>query len=236
MPERGGTCGRSMSSATTAPAAHGAQRPGLDQLRDAVASAALAALDRVLVTALDRLARTYVHQMVLLEELERHGCQVDFLERPMSQDPHDHLLLQIRSALAEYERTLIGERLRRGRLRKLQAGVLLPWTRPPYALRLDGSAATRSGWGTGGGSRGSGSARAVRAVLGAGRQPGGLGQAPLHIGRADPDRQALLASQHDPADPDQSGLHRPGLRWAPPYAACRGALVGAASGRPARGK
>jgi site-specific DNA recombinase len=110
------------------------QRPGLDRLRDAVAAAAL---DRVLVTAPDRLARNYVHQMVLLEELERHDCQVDFLERPMSQDPHDHLLLQIRSAVAEYERTLIAERMRRGRLRKLQAGVLLPWTRPPYALRLD---------------------------------------------------------------------------------------------------
>ena len=110
------------------------QRPGLDRLRDAVAAAAL---DRVLVTAPERLARNYVHQMVLLEELERHGCQVDFLERPMSQDPHDHLLLQIRRAVAEYERTLIAERMRRGRLRTLQAGVLLPWTRAPYALRLD---------------------------------------------------------------------------------------------------
>jgi site-specific DNA recombinase len=110
------------------------QRPGLDRLRDAVAAAAL---DRVLVTAPDRLARNYVHQMVLLEELERHGCQVDFLERPMSQDPQDQLLLQIRSAVAEYERTPIGERMRRGRLRELQAGGLLPWTRPPYALRLD---------------------------------------------------------------------------------------------------
>ena len=50
----------------------------------------------------------------------------------MSQDPHDQLLLQIRGAVAEYERTLIGERMRRGRLRKLQAGVLLPWTVVPY--------------------------------------------------------------------------------------------------------
>jgi site-specific DNA recombinase len=69
------------------------QRPGLDRRRDAVAAAA--ALDRVLVTAPDRLARNDVHQMLLLEELEeleRHGCPVAFLERPMSQDPHDHLL------------------------------------------------------------------------------------------------------------------------------------------------
>src|SRR4051812_15190116 len=44
---------------------------------------------------------------------------------------------QIRGAVAEYERTLITERMRRGRLRKLRAGTLLPWTRPPYGYRLD---------------------------------------------------------------------------------------------------
>lgn len=38
--------------------------------------------------------------------------------------------------MAEYERTLIAERMRRGRLAKLRAGLLLPWTRPPYGYRL----------------------------------------------------------------------------------------------------
>ena len=87
-------------------------RPGLDRLRD---HAALAELDLVLVTAPDRLARNYVHQVLLIEELAGHGCQVEFLDRPMSADPHDQLLLQIRGAVAEYERTLIAERMRRGR-------------------------------------------------------------------------------------------------------------------------
>src|SRR3712207_8987033 len=41
------------------------------------------------------------------------------------------LLLQIRDAVAEYERTLIAERMRRGRLAKLRAGALLPWTYAP---------------------------------------------------------------------------------------------------------
>ena len=109
-------------------------RPGLDRLRDAVRATEV---DRVLITDPDRLARNYVHQMVLLEELERWGCQVLFLDRPMSQDPHDHLLLQIRGAVAEYERTLIAERMRRGRQMKLRAGGLLPWTRPPYGYRVD---------------------------------------------------------------------------------------------------
>ena len=111
-------------------------RPGLDRLRD---HAALADLDVVLVTAPDRLARNYVHQVLLLEELARHGCRVEFLDRPMSTDPHDQLLLQIRGAVAEYERTLIAERMRRGRLAKLRTGVLLPWTQPPFGYRLDRS-------------------------------------------------------------------------------------------------
>src|SRR5688500_12315203 len=79
-------------------------RPGLDRLRDAVR---WGRLDRVLVTEPDRLARNYVHQMILLDEFERFGCLIEFLDRPMGTDPHDRLLLQIRGAVAEYERTLI---------------------------------------------------------------------------------------------------------------------------------
>ena len=109
-------------------------RPGLDRLRDAVRAGEV---EQVLVTDPDRLARNYVQLMVLLEELERAGCEVAFLDRPMSRDPQDQLLLQIRGAVAEYERTLIAERMRRGRQAKLRAGCLLPWTRPPYGYRLD---------------------------------------------------------------------------------------------------
>jgi site-specific DNA recombinase len=79
------------------------KRPGLDRLRN---QAAQAAFDCVLITAPDRLARKFVHQVLLIEELERSGCLVEFLEHPMSQDPHDQLLLQIRGAVAEYERSL----------------------------------------------------------------------------------------------------------------------------------
>src|SRR2546428_7848791 len=66
------------------------RRPGLDRLRD---HAAAAQFDTILVTDPDRLARNYVHQVLLLEELQKHGCHVEFLDRPMSQDPHDQLPL-----------------------------------------------------------------------------------------------------------------------------------------------
>ena len=98
-----------------------------------------AAFDRVLITEPSRLARKYVHQMLLMEEFERGGCQIEFLDQPMSGNPHDQLLVQIRGAVAEYERSLIAERMRRGRLQKYRAGLLLPWTVPPYGYRVDPS-------------------------------------------------------------------------------------------------
>src|SRR5438128_4884597 len=108
------------------------ERPGLDALRD---QAARAAFDVVLITAPDRLARNYVHQMVVLEELERRGVAVVFLDRPPSDDPHEQLVVQIRGAVAEYERTLIADRMRRGRQAKLREGRLLPWSTAPYGYR-----------------------------------------------------------------------------------------------------
>src|ERR687887_2579204 len=108
-------------------------RPGLDALRD---HAARAAFDMVLVTAPDRLARNFVHQMVVLEELQRRGVPVVFIDRPLTDDPHEQLVTQIRGAVAEYERTLIADRMRRGRQARLRSGHLLPWTRAPYGYRL----------------------------------------------------------------------------------------------------
>ncbi|WP_084150447.1 MULTISPECIES: recombinase family protein [Azohydromonas] len=60
-------------------------RPGLDRLRDAAKAREINCL---LVTEPDRLVRNYVHWMVLIEELSRVGCAVEFLDRPMSSDPH----------------------------------------------------------------------------------------------------------------------------------------------------
>jgi site-specific DNA recombinase len=44
------------------------RRPGLDRLREQVRNAAF---DRVLITEPSRLARKYVHQMLLIEEFEQ---------------------------------------------------------------------------------------------------------------------------------------------------------------------
>lgn len=84
-------------------------RPGLDALRDGIVST-------LVVLTPDRLARKYAYQVLLLEEFRRAGAEVVFLQHPISDDPNDQLLLQIQGTIAEYERAVLGERFRRGKL------------------------------------------------------------------------------------------------------------------------
>src|SRR3954447_24689646 len=106
-------------------------RPGLDALRDAVRDGEV---EIVGVLAPDRLARKYAYQVLLLEEFRRAGCAVAFLGRAISDDPGDQLLLQIQGAVAEYERALLGERFRRGKLQKARAGQFIG-VHAPYGYR-----------------------------------------------------------------------------------------------------
>ena len=106
-------------------------RPGLDALRDAVRDAEV---DVVAVLSPDRLARKYAYQALILEEFRRAGCAIEFLNRTISDDPGDQLLLQIQGAVAEYERALLSERFRRGKLQKARAGWFIGG-RAPYGYR-----------------------------------------------------------------------------------------------------
>src|SRR5260370_27803357 len=85
------------------------RRPGLDRLRDQVRNAAF---DRVLITAPDRLARNYVHQMLLMEEFERGGAPVGLTCSPISHKPPGQVFVQKSGAVGGYQRTLSGGRPR----------------------------------------------------------------------------------------------------------------------------
>jgi site-specific DNA recombinase len=97
-------------------------RPGLDRLRDAARDGAVEVIG---VLSPDRLARKYAYQVLLLEEFRRVGCTVVFLHHPISDDPNDQLLLQIQGAIAEYERAVLAERFRRGKLQRARAGQVI---------------------------------------------------------------------------------------------------------------
>src|SRR3954454_13775507 len=104
-------------------------RPALERLRDLVA---MSAIDVVYVHAPDRLARSYAHQAVLIEEFARAGAQVVFLNRPIGQSPEDNLLLQLQGMFAEYERARMLERSRRGKCYLAQVGSVSVLSRAPY--------------------------------------------------------------------------------------------------------
>jgi site-specific DNA recombinase len=100
-------------------------RPALDRLRDA---AEAGVLDGVLCLCVDRLARAYAYQVVILEEFERFDVKVRFLEGPApGDDPQATLLLQMQGVIAEYEKAKIAERYRRGKLYRARAGEIPFW-------------------------------------------------------------------------------------------------------------
>ncbi len=107
-------------------------RPGLDRLRDAAAAGAFATL---LCLSPDRLARNLGAQQVVLDELRTAAVTVVFLDQPsLGDSPQAHLMLNIQGAFAEYERVLISERMRRGRLYHLRQGQTVPYP-APYGYR-----------------------------------------------------------------------------------------------------
>ena len=107
-------------------------RPGLDQLRDGVVAGEF---EMVLCLSPDRLARNLGAQQVVLDELERYRVGVIFLNQPQREEsPQGKLMLEIQGAFAEYERTLICERMRRGRLYRLRQGQSVS-NLAPYGYR-----------------------------------------------------------------------------------------------------
>jgi site-specific DNA recombinase len=95
-------------------------RPALDRLRDLAYEGGI---DLLLCLSPDRLARQYVHQCLLLEEFQRWGVEVQFIHQPDLEDtPHNRLLLGVQGLFAEYERAVMRERMRRGRLHRIRLG------------------------------------------------------------------------------------------------------------------
>ncbi len=104
-------------------------RPALEQLRDAIAAGDV---ERVYVHTPDRLARKYAYQVMLVDEFQRAGVTLVFLNRELGQSPEDELLLQMQGMIAEYERAQILERSRRGKRHKAQKGSVNVLGGAPY--------------------------------------------------------------------------------------------------------
>lgn len=103
-----------MSGATLA-------RPGLESIRDMVAAGDL---DALIVFDPDRLSRSLAHLMLLTEEFEQRRADLVFVNAPREETPEGRMLFGMRGLFAEYERTKIAERTRRGKERRAREGRL----------------------------------------------------------------------------------------------------------------
>src|SRR3954452_23444116 len=110
-------------------------RPGLERLRD---QAAAGSIDRLYMLDPDRLSRKYTYQVLILEELTRCGVEVVFLRNPVGRGPEADLLLQVQGMIAEYERTKIMERCRRGKQHAARRGSVNVLSGAPYGYRYIG--------------------------------------------------------------------------------------------------
>ena len=108
------------------------ERPGLERVRDLAAEGHIQV---VLVHSPDRLSRKYAYQVLLIEELARHGVETRFLNAPPGATAEDTLLVQFQGMIAEYERAQILERSRRGKRHRARAGEISVLSGAPYGYR-----------------------------------------------------------------------------------------------------
>jgi site-specific DNA recombinase len=110
-------------------------RPALERLRDV---AWAGGFTRLYVHSPDRLARRYAWQVLLVEELQRSGIELVFLNRTIGVSPEEDLLLQMQGMIAEYERAKIMERSRRGKRYAARRGSVNVLCAAPYGYRYIG--------------------------------------------------------------------------------------------------
>lgn len=88
-------------------------RPALDQM---MASVRRGEAQAVIVYKIDRLGRSMYHLVNLMDELGRRGVDLVSVTEPHmdTTTPSGKMLFGIMASMAEYERSLIGERVRAG--------------------------------------------------------------------------------------------------------------------------
>src|SRR6202045_1886072 len=108
------------------------ERPGLERVQDLAAEGQIQV---VLAYSPDRLSRKYAYQILLMEELARHGVETRFVKAPQGATAEDQLLVQFQGMIAEYERAQILERSRRGKRHRARAGEISVLSGAPYGYR-----------------------------------------------------------------------------------------------------
>lgn len=97
-------------------------RPGLDAMRDAVTKEEFQVL---YVYDRGRLARRFVYQEVILDELKKYNIEFVTLHDRKVETAEDRILQNMEGVFHEYERIKTMERTRRGKLFKARSGFIV---------------------------------------------------------------------------------------------------------------
>lgn len=106
--------------------------PELTRIRD---MAAAGEFDVLVVREIDRLSRNLAKQLIIEQELDRAGVQIEYALVNYEDTPEGRLSKHVRAVIAEYEREKISERTKRGRIQKVKSGATVT-ARAPYGYRL----------------------------------------------------------------------------------------------------
>jgi site-specific DNA recombinase len=106
--------------------------PGLIALMDA---AKAKAFDTLIVLDPDRLARKMTKQLVLMDDFDRLKIALRYVNLRVGDTSEDRLLINMRAAIAEYEREKIAWRTTRGRYAKAEQGLVVGTGIAPYGYR-----------------------------------------------------------------------------------------------------
>lgn len=110
------------------------ERPGLQA---ALAAARAGEFDVLLVYRIDRISRSIVGLMAIVEELEAAGVALRSATEPIdTQGPVGRMLLQLLGIFAEFERSLLIDRITKGFERKAARGEWLGGP-GPFGYRVD---------------------------------------------------------------------------------------------------
>ena len=93
-------------------------------------------IEAMIVYDIDRLARKSVYQMLIEEEMGRHGAIIEYVTGDYGNTDEGRLQKQIKASIAEYEKAKILERSKRGKRGKAQSGFVVVAARPPYGYRV----------------------------------------------------------------------------------------------------
>lgn len=112
------------------------ERPAINNL---IQDSKLKVFDTVLVYKLDRLSRSVRDTLYLIRDIfQKSGIQFISLQESIdTNSPVGNFFLTQLSAIAEFERDQITERMKMGRLGRARSGKTMMWTRPAYGYRYD---------------------------------------------------------------------------------------------------